>query len=317
MKSQKVRAKLENKLLELPGVTGVSHKNDDEVVLYVEDEDSIPYLPRSLDSVPVKTIVTGKIVAMASRTIKHRPAFGGISCGNPNITAGTLALIDNNGKLLSNAHVIALGCNGFCNIGTDVWQPGRVDLGSPEDKIGTLSDYVDIKFNDANAYNYADTAVANIDSDRMAEKMKVLGPDDERLIEVGTSLSPIVGEFFAGSNVYGIANKIKYAEKAFNLDIGNTAEAKEGDIVTKSGRTSGWTENEVIDTHATINVQYGDGLFAVFRDQIVIKQPFGTHGDSGSLVFKISPVSMGLPVVALAIGGALVFGSIIYDSVIS
>ena len=57
-----------------------------------------------------------------------------------------------------------------------------------------------------------------------------------------------------------------------------------GSYVKKSGRTTGVTENEVIDTHATTLVFYGGLGSVVFKDQILVKQSFSWGGDSGSVV---------------------------------
>jgi len=250
-----VREKLENNLLKLEGVSGVSHRNP-EIILYVESEEHARAVPSVLAGIPVRKVVVGRIVAfrqelMVDRKSRVRPVLGGISLGDPSVTAGTLSCITANNKIVSNAHVIAINhtqrkWNDPC---TPILQPGPYDGGKAEDRIGCLEKYVPIKFNDAEAENYADAACGSIDDPRLGKPLTVLGKDNTE---------------------YG---------------IGGTAEVRVGDIVRKSGRTTGWTENEVMDTNATVKV-YGYPMgWAVFRDQILVRQYFGAGGDSGSLVF--------------------------------
>jgi len=66
-----------------------------------------------------------------------------------------------------------------------------------------------------------------------------------------------------------------------------------GDIVQKSGRTSGLLSAEVIDVNATVNVGYGD-FSADFHNQI-ITDLLGQPGDSGSAVLDmVGPNLVGL-----------------------
>lgn len=65
-----------------------------------------------------------------------------------------------------------------------------------------------------------------------------------------------------------------------------------GDIVQKSGRTSGYRSAEVIDVNATVNVSYGD-FSADFHNQI-ITDLLGDPGDSGSAVLDMNNNLVGL-----------------------
>jgi hypothetical protein len=68
--------------------------------------------------------------------------------------------------------------------------------------------------------------------------------------------------------------------------VSGFARAFTGMVVRKSGRTTGVTENMVIDTGATMKVCYDLECkkVAVFENQILIRQPFADLGDSGSVV---------------------------------
>jgi hypothetical protein len=59
--------------------------------------------------------------------------------------------------------------------------------------------------------------------------------------------------------------------------------------VVKSGRTTGVRYGVVEDILATVDVSYGNGKVARFRDQIIVTTdapPFSQGGDSGSAVFE-------------------------------
>jgi len=265
-----VREKLESKLLELEGVAGVSHRNP-EIVIYVESEEHARAVPTILAGVPVRTVVVGRIQALGQavdRRGKVRPVVGGVSVGDPTVTAGTLACITANNKIVSNAHVIAINYDkGEWNEpGTPILQPAPYDGGKEEDRIGSFEKYVPIKFNDTEARNFADAACGVIDDPEMGKPLTVLGKN-------GTEFK-----------------------------VGGTAEVEVGDVIAKSGRTTGWTENEVIDVNATVKVHGYPWGWAVFRDQILVKQPFCQGGDSGSLAFKDGRV------VGLVFGGSTVVG---------
>jgi hypothetical protein len=82
------------------------------------------------------------------------------------------------------------------------------------------------------------------------------------------------------------------------LDITGTVNqwerANVGDKVRKSGRTTEYTEGEIIVQGATVKVQYGGGKVATFEDQFVTG-PISKGGDSGSLIVKRDePVALGL-----------------------
>lgn len=89
--------------------------------------------------------------------IGPRPAPIGVSTGHPNITAGTIGCRVTDGTnvyALSNNHVYADQNN--ASRGDNVLQPGTADGGEdPRDKIGTLSDFVPIKWSGTNEVDAA------------------------------------------------------------------------------------------------------------------------------------------------------------------
>jgi hypothetical protein len=263
---------LEQELLPLAGAGFVGIANSEaegEIIIFVEDEQVKERVPRSFEGYTVRTEVTGKIQALSTQVVEPmtdvseereeavRPLVGGISLSayipNPDyIYAGTLGMVTYDNKILSNTHVIAMNpkTGAFLTIGTDIIQPGSLDEGGFDDRVGELEAYIPIDF-DPDAENYADAAIGSIDG--------------------GVDAS--YGEQFGEGGNYWIEG---------------WTEVSDGDIVRKSGRTSGVTTGEIIYTNVSVAVQYGSQL-AYFVDQIVVTQEnwsFAKPGDSGSAVDK-------------------------------
>jgi len=264
------RKALEQELLALAGAgfAGITHSEaEGEVIVLVEDEQTKQRVPRSFEGYAVRTEVTGKIQTLSTQVAEPitdvdeerqeevRPLVGGTSLSAyiPNLYyAGTLSMATYDGKILSNAHVIAMNpeTGEFLNVGTDIIQPGSGDGGNTGDQVGELEAYIPIDF-DPDAENYADAAIGSID--------------------IGVEASP--GEqFYEGGNYW----------------IEGWTEVYDEDTVRKSGRTTGVTTGEVTHTNVSVVVQYGDQS-AYFMDQIVVEQEnwsFAAPGDSGSAVDK-------------------------------
>jgi len=265
---------LEQELLPLAGAgfVGIAHSEaEGEVIVFVEDEQTKQRVPHSFESYTVRTEVTGRIQTLSTQVAEPitdvsedrqgevRPLVGGTSL-SAYVTkgaliylyAGTLGMVTYDDKILSNAHVIAMepGKGEFLDIGTPIIQPGSRDGGRLVNRVGELEAYIPIDF-EPDAENYADAAIGSIDS--------------------GVDASPSE-QFYEGGNYW----------------VEGWTEVSEGDIVRKSGRTTGVTTGEVIHTNASVLVGYGDQL-AYFVDQIVVTQEnwsFAAPGDSGSAVDK-------------------------------
>jgi hypothetical protein len=79
------------------------------------------------------------------------------------------------------------------------------------------------------------------------------------------------------------------------LDIGyvkGVIEATLGTALQKSGRTTEYTQDQVIQLHVTAQVNYG-GPIALFEEQIM-SGPMSQGGDSGSLVLDMDNNAVGL-----------------------
>lgn len=268
-KVKEVREKYEPDLFAIDGVSGVSvDEAKDEIIVYIEKPEISRKVPKKLDGFPVRYEVIGRIEALQtttahspitisqattySRTAEQRPVFGGISVGNPFITAGTLGLVTDDNFVLSNAHVLAMDSSAnFVVIGTPTWQPGKYDNATPN-PIGYLKNYIPITFNKIRAKNYADAAISTL--------------------TVNGSQGSILNETDSGF-----------------YTISDTTEVVNGNTVRKSGRTTGVTSNVVTNTEASVKVYYSISKWAIFKDQILVShvnQPFSAPGDSGSAVDK-------------------------------
>jgi len=263
---------LEQELLPLVGAgfVGIAHSEaESEVIVFVEDEQTKQRVPHSFEGYAVRTEVTGKIQTLSNHVTEPitdvsedrqgevRPVVGGTSL-SAYVTkgaliylyAGTLGMVTYDDKILSNAHVIAMepGADEFLDIGTPIIQPGSRDGGRFVNLVGELEAYIPIDFD---AENYADAAIGSVDGNVDAS------PGEQ---------------FYEGGNYW----------------VEGWTEVSKGDIVRKSGRTTGVTTGEVIHTDASVFVWYGDQL-AYFVDQIVVTQEnwsFVAPGDSGSAVDK-------------------------------
>jgi len=267
------RSALERELLSLAGAgfVGIAHSEaEGEVIVFVEDEQTKQRVPRSFNGYAVRTEVTGKIQALSTQVAESlddvsekrqdevRPLVGGTSLSayvtkgqGIYLYAGTLGMVTYNDKVLSNAHVIAMNPNtgAFLPTGTPILQPGTVDGGRLlDERVGELQAYIPINFTPG-VKNYADAAIGSID--------------------------------------YGVeASYGEQFDEGGNYWIEGWTEVSQGDIVRKSGRTTGVTTGEVIHTNVSVTVNYGDQP-AYFVDQIVVAQEnwsYASPGDSGSAV---------------------------------
>ncbi|MGA8849752.1 MAG: CFI-box-CTERM domain-containing protein [Dehalococcoidia bacterium] len=268
------RKALEQELLPLAGAgfVGIAHSEaEGEITVFVENEQTKQRVPHSFEGYVVRTEVTGKIQTFSTQVAEPltdvnddrqgevRPLVGGTSMSalvtkvaRRYLYAGTLGMVTYDNMILSNAHVIAMNPETyeFLDTGTPILQPGSGDGGRLVNRVGELEAYIPIDFNPG-AENYADAAIGSIDD--------------------GVSASP--GEQFYEEGDYWVEG---------------WTEVSQGDIVRKSGRTTGVTTGEVFQTNGSIWIGYDDQS-AYFVDQIVVAQEnwsFAAPGDSGSAVDK-------------------------------
>jgi len=272
-----LRRKLEPDLLRRPGITGMGNVGN-TLRIYVEGTDTD--FPAKIGNFPVEVFKTGPIKALSllsqyqepeslpgipwivpkasvdpMRTSKYRPVPGGVSIGHPSISAGTHGV---SLRFLG----LPLGLsNNHVLAAASTKQSPRANIGDPIYQPGTYdggtpADAVGI----LNWYKPIDTGVPNIVDAALWEPYSTDLLSDE-ILEIGVPS--------------GIST------------------VKVGDIVQKSGRTSGHLTAEVIDVNATVEVGYG-AFSAVFQNQI-ITDLIGEPGDSGSAVLDmVGPNLLGL-----------------------
>jgi len=265
-----VKAKHERQIIATNGVSGITtDPSTNQIVVFTENKQVCANVPKELDGYSVRCEVIGRITAVQpaavatprttfsyatySRTGVNRPVFGGISVMTSAYptAAGTLGLVLSSNQILSCAHVLAMDTNAnFVPLQTSVWQPGGYDGGSATYAIGNLTAYTPITFG-PNGVNYADAARASL---------SVAGNQ-------GKVLNAANNGFVSVSGTYTRALTTR-------------------DSVSKSGRTSGVTSDFVYYPSATVNVYYNSTAYAVFQDQLLVRQPFLQPGDSGSVVYK-------------------------------
>lgn len=233
-------------------------------------------------SVPIQQVVVGTVDAY-SHTARHRPAPGGVSVAHFKVTAGTLgsraigltAPWNNRHLILSNNHVLANSND--ARINDSILQPGPYDGGThPNDQIAILARWVPIYF-DGRA-NYVDAAFGWAWHQRIRGEQYYLSGGRAAYYKTGTA--PLA--------------------------------ARRGMIVGKSGRTTGLTQGRVTEFGVSVNVNYGNGRVAHFRNQIAIQSvnanPFSAGGDSGSLIWNwetgVRPVGL-----LFAGGGGVTFAN--------
>jgi hypothetical protein len=196
-----------------------------------------------------------------------RPVEGGYSVGHARITAGTIATcvydrqrtvgIPPKYYILSNNHVLAN--SNAASPGDPILQPGPFDGGSdPADRIARLSRFIPITFDPpvprALHNNLVDAAIAE-------------------------------GQFHdLDREIYWIGYVRGWRPKA-RVTVGT--------LVQKTGRTTNYTTGRITAVNATIDVNFGGGRVARFKEQIVTT-PMSAGGDSGSLVTTFDDAAIGL-----------------------
>jgi hypothetical protein len=154
--------------------------------------------------------------------------------------------------VLSNNHVIANTNNG--RFGDCIAQPGPFDGGKcPADQIAILERFVRINFA-SGAVNYVDCATGWAWPARVRRELLFVSGGMRRFFRIGSvPVRPVLGM-----------------------------------AVGKSGRTTQLTSGRITGVGVTVNVGYGGGRVAHFRDQIAIRAhsgDFSRPGDSGSVVW--------------------------------
>jgi hypothetical protein len=249
----------------------------------------VEFVPAAIDGVVTDVVQTGRLHALQARTDRHRPAPGGVSIGHRDITAGTLGcLVKRNGEtfILSNNHVLANSND--AEPGDPILQPGPIDGGQTAiDAIAVLENFVPIRFTGSELPSECSTA------------RTVIAALNAICRGIGSRTRYSIVSLQAEDNFVdaAIARPVSLGDVADEiLEIGvirDAAEAALGTAVRKSGRTTGLTSGEILQTDVTANVSYGAGRMARFTDQL-LAGPMSQGGDSGSAVLDADDRLIGL-----------------------
>lgn len=305
MNIHKIKKNNESSLLELDGVVavGIGHKvsNGKQIpglAIIVTVEKKQPALalapseviPSDLNGVATDVVDSKGPIKKFENDVYARPAQGGLSIGHEDITCGTFGcVVQKDGKqfILSNNHVLANSNAG--EIGDPILQPGPYDGGTMAQQIGTLHDYVPILFAEdedpappelPSECNIAKaiTGYFNTTAALFGRKTRLRAVTPNQASPQAETDNYVDCALCEPSSEDDIAKYI--------LEIGIPVGVNEGILdmpLQKSGRTTEYTTDVVLQVDVTVDVQYGEGKIARFVDQIVAG-PMSAGGDSGSAV---------------------------------
>lgn len=243
-------------------------------------------VPSRVDGIPTDVVATGPIRAFAN-TGRLRPAPGGASIGHRDITAGTLGcLVKQDGQMmiLSNNHVLA-NSNAAAR-GDPILQPGPYDGGKLSgDLIAELHQFVPISFGEPPS----DCGFARGMTALLNAGCRVIGSRTRyRIFRIEAADNLVDAAIARPLNSAEVSSEI--------IDIGKIQGVGRGELgmrVQKSGRTTGFTEGEILQVDVTVDVQYGAGQIARFTDQLMAGG-MSQGGDSGSAVLNDRKQLVGL-----------------------
>lgn len=250
-------------------------------------------VPKQLDGMETDVVEIGVVKMLFSRTEKERPCQPGVSIGHYQTSAGTFGAVvkdkvTGEKMILSNNHVLANATTSRAvraKIGDPILQPGPYDSGTLKDRIGALERFVPLRESEIPADCPVAAGIA-----RSGNLFLQLFRPDYRLRMV---------KQLAAENVVDCALARPDSPDMVNpavFEIGEVtgvAEIKPGQVVQKSGRTSGVTRGTVKTVGTALRVEMKDKESILFSDQVVadmVSQP----GDSGSLVLDEERRAVGL-----------------------
>lgn len=243
-------------------------------------------VPRLLQGIKTDVIAVGRIRAFQDPKQRMRPARPGVSIGHREITAGTFGCLVRRGNeqfILSNNHVMANINN--ASVGDSILQPGPHDGGVfPDDEIATLEQFIPIDFG-------ASTPTCSIGAS-VAASLNALAS------AIGSHHRLQLVRPTAGDNLVDCAIARPVSADVVSSDIltigtpTGVSVATLGTNVQKYGRTTGFTQGQIIQVDVTSSVNYG-GQTATFNDQLMAGA-MSQGGDSGSLVLDSEGRAVGL-----------------------
>lgn len=295
-------------LLNKPNVIGVGvgfkqtgEEDTGQLALLVLVEKKVPVkgmrkeqiIPLKIGDLHTDVIEVGRVRFLGERTQRWRPAQPGVSIGHYRITAGTLGAVvkdKTTGEklILSNNHILANATNGFDGrsaIGDPILQPGPHDGGISKDRIASL-----LRFGPVNRIvKEPECPVAAATVRASNALLHFMRPSYDLKITKRTQEYNLIDAAVARPDAQNIINEEI-------LEIGyvqGVAEVKPGEIIQKSGRTSGMSEGKVQAIGITIKVEISENESGWFSEQ-VMSSALSRPGDSGSLILNQKKQAVGL-----------------------
>jgi len=267
------------------------------VVIYVSKkipENELPtkhVIPRTINALgyKVKTDVLQSKFSALALIDKEGPVKPGYSVSHPDVTGGTLsffAVIDNqivmvsaNDLMVSNAHILSNTNKG--KIGDPIYYPGVVDGGTKENIVAYLAATIPIEMVESGC-PIANLCVngLNILAKLFGSKTTIPAPVREVFNRVDCAYARMVDGIEIDRNIYKIGEPVGIEEATLGMKV------------QKSGRTTEYTEGEIIGIEAAISVGYSQGT-AWFDGQIISDIP-SAGGDSGSAILTYDNNLVGL-----------------------
>ncbi len=241
------------------------------------------FVPSSVGGFRTDVVEVGHIKAQEN-VDKVRPAPGGVSLGHRDITAGTLGcLVNKNDEnfILSNNHVLANSNDG--EIGDPIFQPGPFDGGTIDtNRIATLAEYAPINFGGAGGGGGTGNPFLDFILQLLCQFFGIcFGQEPSEPNTIDAALARPDSPELVTKEILDIGVPTGWSQVELN------------EPVKKSGRTTEFTQDVVLQLHATVDVDYGNGRVATFEDQI-IAGPMSAGGDSGSAVLNNDNEVIGL-----------------------
>lgn len=303
--AKRIKQKVDKKVLSKQNVvaTGLGFKNNDPeqgiaLITSVTKKKPMGFgkgkisrfqaVSKSYSGLQTDVVESGEFKALFDPTQRIRPCPQGISIGHKAITAGTLGAWVNyigHKVILSNNHVIANSND--AEIGDDILQPGSYDGGKvPDDVIAKLEKYIPIEFGGGSSncpiashiVSLLNWVAGKLGSNTQLQAI-VSPTATNNLVDAAIAkpvdVENIKEEYWDGTKVNG------------HSGVGL------GQYIKKYGRTTGFTEGEVLQTDVTVSVNYGSSGIATFQDQIMAG-PMSAGGDSGSTILNNHDEIVGL-----------------------
>ena len=288
-----VKQAVQNLLFGKPNVlsVGVGFKNRDiqgktEVCLVVGVDHKVPkdaldhaeLVPPVMDGVRTDVIEMPPFRALGTQVQRLRPAQPGLSIGHITVTAGTFGCVvkrNDVNLILSNNHVLAN--SNRATLGSAIVQPGIADGGNvANDRIAELVEFVPLAFDD----EPAPTQPTGCSSSLRPSTGRIYAFNQPGANRVDCALARPDGDYLISNDILGIG-----IPKGIGVGVLGMA-------IQKSGRTTGYTKNEIEQIDVTTKVEY-DGKVATFTGQLMAGA-MSAGGDSGSVVLDMSGNLVGL-----------------------